>query len=147
MMKKILLFSALLASFSFVSCKRKGCTNEKATNYSESAKKDDGSCNFEANIVVWVTPFNGEAYIDNGITELKFYLDQELLGVFDPAVHTSTGIPTCDGTEGQVFNVKLSPDGFVENHLLEWIDQEGVKVGEAHLYLQGNDCKRQQLFW
>lgn len=30
-----------------VSCKKKGCTDPTATNYSESAKKDDGSCTYE----------------------------------------------------------------------------------------------------
>ena len=28
------------------SCKKKGCTDSNATNYSEKAKKDDGSCEF-----------------------------------------------------------------------------------------------------
>lgn len=30
-----------------VSCKKEGCTDATATNYSESAKKDDGSCKYE----------------------------------------------------------------------------------------------------
>lgn len=30
-----------------VSCKKKGCTDPTAENYSESAKKDDGSCTYE----------------------------------------------------------------------------------------------------
>lgn len=30
----------------FVSCKKKGCIDENAINYSEEAKKDDGSCEY-----------------------------------------------------------------------------------------------------
>lgn len=39
----------ILALFAFVatSCKRKGCTNPKATNFSSDAKKDDGSCVYD----------------------------------------------------------------------------------------------------
>lgn len=37
-------FLSLLASTGFVSCKKKGCTNPTASNYSIEATKDDGSC-------------------------------------------------------------------------------------------------------
>lgn len=41
---------ALGAIASFSSCKKKGCTDESATNYVEKAKKDDGTCEY-TNIV------------------------------------------------------------------------------------------------
>lgn len=44
-MKKIA-FILLASGVAFTSCKKKGCTDEAATNYSEEAKKDDGSCVF-----------------------------------------------------------------------------------------------------
>ncbi len=45
-MKKII-FIALAASTLFLnSCKKEGCTDPIATNYSEKAKKDDGSCTY-----------------------------------------------------------------------------------------------------
>lgn len=34
----------LLAGLTFSSCKKKGCTDPNATNYSSEAKEDDGSC-------------------------------------------------------------------------------------------------------
>jgi hypothetical protein len=43
----ILSATALIAT----SCKKKGCTDETATNYSEEAKKDDGTCTYETPIV------------------------------------------------------------------------------------------------
>ena len=44
-MKKTLVFIAI-ASVAFTSCKKKGCTDEDALNYSTEAEKDDGSCEF-----------------------------------------------------------------------------------------------------
>jgi hypothetical protein len=39
---------AVFAIVSFTSCKKKGCTDPAAYNYSDEAKKDDGSCSYEA---------------------------------------------------------------------------------------------------
>ncbi|MBD79914.1 MAG: hypothetical protein CL840_13460 [Crocinitomicaceae bacterium] len=41
------ILAILLLSF-FTNCSNKGCTDSKATNYSSSAKKDDGSCIYAA---------------------------------------------------------------------------------------------------
>lgn len=41
-----LILSAACLTLTMVSCKKKGCTDEKATNYDEKAKKDDGSCTY-----------------------------------------------------------------------------------------------------
>ena len=66
------------------SCKKEGCTDPTATNYSEKAKKDDGSCEYEAAEgtvnksgaltanetwtadKIWV--LQGKVYVPNGIT-------------------------------------------------------------------------------
>ena len=44
-MKKVALF-ALIISVGFMSCKKKGCTDENAINYNSEAKKDNQSCNY-----------------------------------------------------------------------------------------------------
>ncbi|MCT4581279.1 MAG: hypothetical protein N4A35_07660 [Flavobacteriales bacterium] len=43
---KTLTLLAISSAVAFGSCKKKGCTDETATNYSEEAKKDDGSCEY-----------------------------------------------------------------------------------------------------
>jgi hypothetical protein len=45
MIKKIIVFTA--AATLMIACKKEGCTDESAINYSAEAKKDDGSCNYE----------------------------------------------------------------------------------------------------
>lgn len=42
--KKVMLIALGSSLMLATSCKKKGCTNPEATNYSEEAKKDDGSC-------------------------------------------------------------------------------------------------------
>lgn len=48
----MLLSATLVASSTLSSCKKEGCTNEKATNYDEKAKKDDGTCEFDTVVIV-----------------------------------------------------------------------------------------------
>ena len=48
----ILLVVALSVATVFTtSCKKKGCTDPEALNYSEEAEKDDGSCSYEGAMV------------------------------------------------------------------------------------------------
>lgn len=69
-MKKILLL-LMITSFVSVSCKKKGCMDPAAVNYSAEAKKDDGSCNYAPQIVLIggdVTISVGDTYTDAGAT-------------------------------------------------------------------------------
>ncbi len=98
-MKKIIVIVAGIAlAVSFNSCKKKGCTDELASNYSAEAKKDDQSCMYLPKAVkfeftqnfngsnVTVDEFNSIAYTNaNGeelsltklqysISDVRFYL-------------------------------------------------------------------------
>ncbi len=50
-MKKLLLFVAV-ASVGLASCKKKGCTDPQAVNYSSEAQKDDETCNYIPTIAI-----------------------------------------------------------------------------------------------
>jgi len=54
-MRKSFLIIAAVSSVAFVGCKKKGCTDPTATNYSAEAEKDDGSC-IEDNSPSYTTP-------------------------------------------------------------------------------------------
>lgn len=61
MKKIILLVSVVTLGLSFNSCKKKGCMDELASNYSEEAKKDDQSCTYGSRDIqlVFSQNFNG----------------------------------------------------------------------------------------
>ncbi|NVK63331.1 MAG: DUF5011 domain-containing protein [Flavobacteriales bacterium] len=50
-MKKLLFFVAV-ASVGLASCKKKGCTDPQAVNYSSEAQKDDETCNYIPTIAI-----------------------------------------------------------------------------------------------
>jgi hypothetical protein len=76
MLKKSIFVLALTLPFVY-SCKKEGCTDSTALNYSNSAKKDDGSCITEQDIKntspqnLYVENFN--LTFDNS-TSLGFYI-------------------------------------------------------------------------
>lgn len=55
----IALTTLLFVSLAFVSCKKKGCTDPTATNYSSDAEKDDGSCDFSQAPGTTANPIDG----------------------------------------------------------------------------------------
>lgn len=76
MKKNVILIAAIALGTvctTFTSCKKKGCTDETANNYSEEAKKDDGSCTYDpvdesvvtvsSNITTNTTWETGKTYI------------------------------------------------------------------------------------
>jgi hypothetical protein len=48
MKKPIAILLAAICALGLSSCKKKGCTDEQASNYSADAKKDDGSCTYDS---------------------------------------------------------------------------------------------------
>lgn len=45
-MKNVSFLLIMIAATAMFSCKKKGCMDDKATNYNEEAKKDDGTCKY-----------------------------------------------------------------------------------------------------
>jgi hypothetical protein len=50
-MKKSIIILAALIGTTAISCKKEGCTDSTANNYNSKAKKDDGSCTYDNNVV------------------------------------------------------------------------------------------------
>lgn len=71
-LSKSLLIAAVLGTTIFGACKKKGCTDVLATNYSDEAKKDDESCTYAPVIILSgaasVSVKIGDTYTDLGAT-------------------------------------------------------------------------------
>ena len=65
-------FTLLLSTVAFSSCKKKGCMDFDAVNYDDKAKKDDGTCNYKPVITIIgsnpATVNVGATYTDAGAT-------------------------------------------------------------------------------
>lgn len=90
--KKISMLSIVVLSL--YSCEKPGCTDVDAINYSESAKKDDGSCLYKEKLIFWQDQTTSQAVQNAGITGLYIYVDGQLIGS-TLATNYWTGTPSC----------------------------------------------------
>lgn len=101
-MKKLFFsLTVAVALFQLSSCaKKEGCTSPSATNYNSEAEDDDGSCVYEASMILWMTEQTSLDLNADGITSLTYYLDDQVVGTSGTNVYFN-GAPSC-GTNGAV---------------------------------------------
>ncbi len=141
-MKKYLfiLSSILLLS----SCAKEGCTDPTALNYNDEAKKNHG-CTYEGSNVVWFDDSTSMIMLNEGISMLIFYLDDEALYVTDPWLY-SMEAPACgQGSSGYILmDLGTSPSKSCDYKVT---DQNGVEIWSGVLNFSADNCEKVQLVW
>ena len=143
-MKSIHFAVFVIIAILFSSCGRRGCTSERAVNYSDKAVNDDGSCHFECCVVFWNDVVTSQYLDTTDATYLDYHVNGEfigrterLLGSF-PSFHTEPG---CDGMSG-FFPTTCIDMGTVQTAAIpyEVRDQNGNIVTSGDVYASGGYC-------
>lgn len=80
-MKKIAFTLTLILSLFIVySCKHEACTKPEAINFDSNAEKDDGSCQFQSQVVFWYNQWISDSLTASGTDELTYYVNDISLG-------------------------------------------------------------------
>lgn len=142
---KTVKFSAILmmALLAFASCKKEGCTDGNATNFDEDAKKDDGTCTYEGQAVLWYGQETSEAMVSDWISSLTFYVDGKVVGSSASNVYF-TGAPDC----GAEASVTVTKDlGLTKGKSYEYsvIDDWGDMIWSGILNFEANTCMKLEL--
>lgn len=92
-------FFSVLVLFALVSCKKEGCTNSSAINYSADAGKDDGSCQFRSTMVVWFNAATATNAVNQGVSGIELFVEGKSHGS-TTMVNSSVTEPACNTEEG-----------------------------------------------
>lgn len=138
----ILALAALVMTM-FSSCSKGGCNNEDAINYDSSAKRDDGSCVYEGDVVVWYGESTSQDLIADGVTSLTFYVDGEIEGSAASSVFW-TSEPNCGQSGSWSVSLRL---GGNSSQLLSYevVDQDDNSLWSGNLDFQANTCTSYKL--
>lgn len=137
-MKITLLTLTVLAGLGLSSCSKPGCTDIDATNYSEKAKTNDGSCTYSEKLIIWQSNSTSLLLQQAGISGISIYIDGSLAGSF-LTTNYWTGTPTCD----QAGNVSATIDmGYNKTKVvsIEYKDQDGVSLATDAVTVTAGAC-------
>lgn len=116
-----------------------GCMNKNAENYNFSAEEDDGSCSFRGSAVIYHDVTTGQALVDNGVTNVKLYLD----GVFWDSMSPNVGFnlaPSCDNLDAMLvsnYGIGSAPSKTFQYQIK---DQNNVVLSSGTFEIRGNEC-------
>jgi hypothetical protein len=143
-MKKLLLLLAIPVALSITGCKKQGCVDPIATNYSDAAKKDDGSCTYTSKLIFWQDIDAATSWVPLNVSSLKFYVNGQYIGSC-MANDYMTGQPSCsqNGQTATTLQLGKNKTGTV---LIKVTDQTDFIWYEESVPVTAGDCNYYQVF-
>ena len=125
------------------SCKKKGCTDPDAINYSREAEKDDGSCSFEGAMVFYYIEATAAKLVSDGAITMTYYVDGRTIGSSDANIYW-TGPPYC-GDSGTIGVTKSWANNRTREYYYSVRDQTGWEFWGGPITFYGNTCVSTEL--
>ena len=118
----VILFAVLLVN---TGCKKEGCTDPDSINYDSEAKKDDGSCEYEATVQFWYDEEFSNYLLEIGDTIILIYFDNELIGSYDLTEYYDSA-PECGLAD--VYKTKYLGNSKTKDYNYKITDYDGNEI-------------------
>lgn len=135
-----------MISLNLMSCGKKGCTDIDATTYDSGAEKDDGTCRYEGSLVFWMKGSTAQQMLDDGITSLVLYINDDIEGRFNLNNQSYTEVPDCGASEAITITEDLF-DSKISTISYEVFDDSNNKRWAGAANLTANTCGDYELIY
>jgi hypothetical protein len=141
MKKMILLFSVGMLFTALSSCKKAGCTDLKADNYSSKAKTNDGSCTYSEKLIFWQNYASTQTW--GGSAVLKIYVDGAYLGSFATSEYIATA-PDC-ASNGQLNKTIDFGNSTTKTVNVKVVDEDDYEWYNQNITMSAGSCTTYQI--
>lgn len=130
MKKLIFLLPIFLVLFA---CKKKGCIDSYADNYSAENEKDDGSCLYSASLIFWMDSTTAANLNVDGHNSVKITVEGNNSGQYYTSNYTNHA-PTCNDTLGYETRIGLGAETAQSvSYGVSTLDGTSIASGEIKL--------------
>lgn len=144
-MQKSIAIPFLGLLFMFSSCDKEGCTIPEASNYSEKAKTDDGSCVYNGNILLWYNQETKNILDLHNISTLTYTIDGVVIGTFDTD-KVFEWAPECEA-EGSIGRTIVYTTTETQSITYSVVDNNGTERFSGSINITPPTCTKEQLVW
>jgi hypothetical protein len=107
-MKKVIFLLILSVGVSTMSCRKtEGCTDKNASNYNPDADKENNSCVYKGQLVIWWNETFRNDASTLGVTSINVYVDNSFIGAIAVSTQYFAGAPECNASGTVTANIDL----------------------------------------
>ena len=137
MKTKTLFLCLVISALTLTNCGKKGCTDSNGENYCSDCKKDDGSCTYKGQVVLWTKSLStGESF--------DVYLNGSLQGNIGV---NFTSAPSCGTTGALTISKELGKNKTQNFSFKVYSDSAGIHTDSAtgNILFKANACTAYEL--
>ena len=151
-MKTKIYLAALVFGVSLASCKKEGCTDNKAENYDSKAKKDCNCCTYKApavyegRAVFWFKSYTAVYLAGDGVSSMSYYMNGEKFGSSASNLNRETP-PKCGQDSSVTVTRSLGESISKDFEFQVKDDRTGHVYWDGTLNMTANSCQSKELKW
>lgn len=125
-------------------CEYAGCMDPDAKNYDAEAVESDGSCLYEGSVVFWWTQTTSQSMINQNITKLDLYLEDNLISTYNTNDYWNSA-PLCTESDIITYTRNLGPAKLIEATYRLEDPNSGQAIYSGTISYNANSCESREL--